>query len=204
MNATVLELPYSSKPKAVEVVEIGNEEIGVLQMKKLGGLSLNEHQFVQQHTEHLPNIQVEAVRIATRIHEDSLIDDSDISVSLLTAYNALMKGKAGDIPNNLEDLLNFQETIAKVGIERQRVLATAVIAFRLVPGWTLEHTGDAELIHPVLSNLVAEFAANEESGWPKPKEAQPAVEGEAEVIDAEIVEPEITEEGLGKSLSEEV
>jgi len=58
--------------------------------------------------------------------------------------------------------------------------ATAIIRFRSLPDWTIEHTSDPSEIKPQLVKEVAQFAYKEQNGWIeiKPSEPQPSTEEE--------------------------
>ncbi|HYX18045.1 MAG TPA: hypothetical protein VE944_27515, partial [Nostoc sp.] len=105
----------------------------------------------------LADIRIAAVKLAKDI---AIKSDKKV----IEIYNALTQGDSDSLQDFLEEFVNFQDLLENNTVSRNLVLATAVIQ-RLVPEWQVENSGDPNLIHPQLLNLVIEFAKNEESGW---------------------------------------
>ncbi len=70
----------------------------------------------------------------------------------------------------------FLESLKRKNI----VYATAMIRFRQLPDWTIEHTIDPNVIKPDLVTKIAEFAYKEQDGWEeaKPEAPKPSTEEE--------------------------
>ena len=161
-------LPFITQPKAFEVVTVGADPHGSLEIKKLGNLSINERKYLKELTAHLPNLYKEAAHLAKRIA-------SETGDSLVNVYNALIGGDFNYLAESLDQVLEFNEQMELVSQERSVALATTILTFRVDPTWRIADTGDADLIHPELVGAIAEFAANEEARWVKP-EAEPVTE----------------------------
>jgi hypothetical protein len=177
---TTSRLPFAIHPKPVIEEPVGNQDCGVLNIKRLNDLSPNERRFIKEHTKDLPNIQQEAVRLAQRIAEE-------IGESLVSVYNAIVTNDSQLLGDYLGDLLKFQDLLTEVTSVRAIAMATAILKFRVAKGeWTIEDSGNADLIAPELLGAIAAFASKEENGWEAPKET----ETESEPL---------TEEVLGES-----
>jgi len=170
-------LPFITKPKAYEMVRIGNPEIGELEIPKFGDLSVNERIFVKNATKHLPDLQQLAAQLAQRIAKDS-------GKPMLEVYNALTSGDVEFLGNHLEEALEFNAKFSEYTEVRRSAIATAILR-RIAPDWTEEQTGDPIQLPPGLLMAAAEFGYNEEMGWPENKEPEP-----------------MTDETLGKSSAE--
>lgn len=171
-----MKLPYLTTPAATEKVQIGNEKIGVLELSKLGDFSPNERKWLKDNTKHIPNLRKEAVRMAREIGEE-------IGQPTLDVYNALTSGDTEYLATHLEKIMEFQDQMEVVTEQRSLFLATMILKFRVVADWTIEDTGNADVIRPELVKEVALFAAKEENGW---------------ATEAQTAEP-TTEADLGKS-----
>lgn len=166
-------LPFKTLPKDTEKYVVGNDETGTLEIAKIYDLSPNERIYIKQEMESYPDLRSSAVKMARAIATKS-------GMKLLDVYNALTNGNTETLGEYLEEFVDFQELMDNVSSQRRLVLATAILKYRVVADWQLQNTGDANLIHPLLVGMVADFAGREESGW-------------AEAVEA------ITEEDLGKS-----
>ena len=174
-------LPFVVQPKAVVKERVGSEDYGVLEIRRINDLSVNERKYIRQQTEHLKDPNKEAVRISQAIADES-------GLPLVEVYEALVSGNTEFLEEHLEAMIKFQDLINEVTVTRQIVMATAILRFRVDPEWTVEDTGNDNLIHPELLKAVIEFAQKEESNWKEP--AKPEEEAK----------PELTEEVLGESL----
>jgi hypothetical protein len=174
-------LPFIILPKSPEVVMLGNEEIGTLNIPKLGHLSINEQRWIKEELKDVPNINQEAVRLAKKVAEST-------GYALVDVYTAFTGGDRTLLQNNLEEVLAFQDALNTSSEQRSLVYATAILKFRVLPEWTIADTSDSKKIPLALVEEIAAFAFNEEARWVEP-------DPEAEV------EP-LTEEDLGKSSTE--
>ena len=174
-----MKLPFITKPKSPETLRIGNNDIGVLEIPKLGDLSINERIWIKEQLKNVPDIRKSAAQLAQAIAVKSNITQVEV-------YDALVSGNTVILQEHLEEVMTFQTLMGEVASARSLMYATAILLFRLAPEWTSEDTGDANQIHPALVAEVATFAFREESQWAKTDED-------------EAVEPEVTtDEDLGK------
>jgi hypothetical protein len=157
-----MQLPFKSSP-IPETVLIGTEETGVLEIRKLGDLSPLERIYISEQFEQFPNIQREAIAAAREVVKRSP------NIPLIEAFNALLTGDQVLLIENLEILIDFQKLSAQVTEQRNLIRATAILKCRVDPNWDLEHTRDANLIHPKLVALLADFLWNEQTGWAPPE-----------------------------------
>lgn len=172
----MLRLPYKTTPKKFEKITIGNNEIGELEIFKLGDLSPNERALIKELSKNLPDLRQLAVRLAKDIATKS-------GKKLLEVYNALTSGDAEALGEYLEEFVSFQDAMDANTTNRSLIMATAIIKMRICLDWDIKDTGNADEIHPKLVELIAEFGRNEESGWAASTEL-------------------VTEDDLGKSSTE--
>lgn len=67
-------LPWKVSPKADQLVEVGSVDYGVLEIPKKGSLTINEAQFIREHTKDLPDVQQQAIQLAVDISQSDGID----------------------------------------------------------------------------------------------------------------------------------
>lgn len=182
-------LPFVVEPKPVTTVRVGNDEVGILEIKKLNDLSPNERRWIREETKNLPDIRKEIIKLAQAIAtktEEPLLDVYD---ALANFFNYGKGAEALTLDaDDLEQVIKLQDSMGLTSEQRQVVYATAITKFRLDADWSIEDTGNADLVHPELAAAIAAFGFQEEAHWP-----QPAEETEEEAP------PELTEEDLGKS-----
>lgn len=154
----MLKLPFKTSPKQFELFTVGNAEIGELELPKYADLSPNERIFIKENTALVPDIRSSAVKMARAIATKS-------GKRMVDVYNALVAGDSEVLSDYLEELIEFQNILEESSYERNLVLATAIIKFRLLPDWDIKNSNDAEQIHPALIDEVAAFGKKEESGW---------------------------------------
>lgn len=159
-------LKFKVAPKPAELIPVGDEETGILEVPKYGRLSEKENLFIKEESADLPDFQEEAVKLAKKIS-----DESDLT--LLQVYQALLSGELTLIQDHLESVIDFQLKTGGMVSKLNIIRATAIIKQRIDPEWTLENTSDANLIHPRLVELLADFALKELNGWDEdaPEEA---------------------------------
>lgn len=172
-------LPFLTKPKAFEMIRVGNPEIGEIELPKFGDLSVNERIFIKNCTKHLPDLQQLAANLADKIAKDS-------GKKMLDVYNALTSGDVEFLGEHLKEALEFNTQFSDYTEARRAAIATAMLR-RIQPDWTLEQTGDPTQLPPGLLLEVADFGYNEEMGWPEKKEPEA-----------------VTDETLGKSSAENI
>lgn len=78
-------LPWKVAPKADVLIEVGSPEYGVLEIPKKGVLTVNESEFIRQNTKHLPDIQQQALMLASEIAKEE-------GISFGEAFEALTNG----------------------------------------------------------------------------------------------------------------
>ncbi|MBD2771164.1 hypothetical protein [Iningainema tapete] len=162
----MLKLPFKTSPKEFDKVAVGHESIGELELPKYGDLSPNERIFIKENSDNIPDIRNSAVKMARTIATKS-------GKKMLDVYNALTMGDSEFLGDYLEEFVSFQELLEENSRQRNLLMATAIIKFRLCGDWGLENTFDATQIHPQLVDALATFARNEEAGW---KDAEPTTE----------------------------
>lgn len=172
----MLKLPFKVSPKSTETHILGDEEIGVLEIRRLNDLSPNERIYIREETKGHPDLRSSAVKMAKQIAAKS-------GQKLIDVYNALTSGNTEELGEYLEEFIEFQDLMDKVTLHRRLVTATAILKYRVLPDWELANTSDANQIHPKLVDALADFAQKEESGWKE--ETTP-----------------VTEEDLGKQQSQ--
>lgn len=161
-------LPFVTKPKAFDLVKVGNAEIGELEIPKLGDLSVNEKLFIKECLKGCPDLQQLAAGLAQKIAKQT-------GQKLVDVYNALTSGDTEFLGEHLGEALEFNKQFTDYTDIRRSAVATAVLR-RIAPEWTIEQTGNPLELHPGLLNQIAEFGYNEELGWPEKQESEPVSE----------------------------
>lgn len=175
----MIKLPFKTAPSGFEKVTVGNPLIGELEIPKMMDLSPNERIFVKESLKDYPDLRFSAVKTARAIATKS-------GQKLLDVYNALTGGNTEELGEYLEEFIEFQDLMDRVTSQRRLVMATAILKYRLEGAWTIDNTGDANLVHPKLVEAIADFAQKEESGWVESDSAP------------------ISEEDLGKAPSQKI
>ncbi|MBW4598916.1 MAG: hypothetical protein KME29_04710 [Calothrix sp. FI2-JRJ7] len=175
----MLKLPFKTTPREFEKVTVGAPEIGELEFPKYGDLSPNERAYLKTLLKDAPDLRASAVRLARKISTKS-------GTKLTDVYNALVSADSEALGEYLEEFVEFQALMEDNAKQREIALVTSLIRYRLHKEWTIDDTGNPELLPLKLLEAIAEFARNEENGW---QEAQPE-------------QQELTEEDLGKSSEE--
>lgn len=157
-------LPFVTRPKAFEMVRVGNPEIGELDIPKLGDLSVNEKLFIKQCLKGQPDLQQLAASLAQSIAKST-------GKKVVDVYNALTSGDTDFLGEHLEEALQFNKEFTDYTEVRRSAMATAILR-RIAPEWKIEQTGDPTELHPSLLTEIAEFGYNEELGWPE-KQKEP-------------------------------
>lgn len=158
----MLKLPFKTAPSGFEKVVVGDRTIGELEIPKMLDLSPNERIFIKEALLDYPDLRTSAVKMARAIATKS-------GQKLLDVYNALTLGNTEELGEYLEEFIEFQDLMDRVTSQRRLVMATALLRYRVEPEWTIDHSGDANLIHPKLVEAIADFAQKEESGWSEPE-----------------------------------
>lgn len=167
----MIRLPFKTEPKP-ELYLVGDEASGTLEIPKLGDLTPNERIFITEEMKALPDVRIEGVKIAKTIAQA-------MGKSLMETYEALTRGNMVVLSEYIEEVLNFQQLVDKVGDRRELVMTTAIVRFRLVPDWTLADTGDVAKMPPKLRKAIFRFAQNEEAGWAEPEPLTEEILGES-------------------------
>lgn len=156
-------LKFKVAPKPAELIPVGDEETGILEVPKYGRLSEKENKYIEVTAAELPDLQEEAVKLAKKIS-----DNSDLS--LMEVYQALFSGDVTLLQSHLEDVIDFQVRTAGLVQKLNIIRATAIIKQRIDGNWGLEDTADANQIHPRLVEAIADFALKEQNGWTEDEE----------------------------------
>lgn len=160
MTKNTKKLPFRLEPKGFETVNIGNNDINILEVPKYGSLTPNENYYIKRKFTELgiEDLQTIAVNLAQDIAIKS-------NMRLIDVYNALTQGNTEVLSEYLTELITFQKRVEETQRDRIPVLATAIIRYRINNEWELEDSGNPELIHPDLIKEIANFAIKEQSGW---------------------------------------
>lgn len=164
----MVKLPFKTTPKAISTVAVGNEEIGVLEIKKYGDLTPNEKIFIREQTKHLPDITFEAAVLSAKIVQET-------DMTLTEAYQAITTGETEKLTQFLPELADLNVKIDHNNEYRPLVYVTAILKYRVSPDFTMD---DLKELHPKLISEIYEFAMKEQTGWEEPEttEEQPITE----------------------------
>lgn len=177
-----MNLPLSFQVETLPSKKIGSPGIGEITLPQFKDLTANEQEFIEQHSQHIPNLKREAARMAQTIAPV-------LGVTILTAYNGLLQRDYDLLANHLDQVLTIEELTAQVVRQRPVVVATAMLKLRWpiqlekeletadelrreqicqrlekLKEWTITDTGDGRKIHPALVFELNAFAAAESNG----------------------------------------
>lgn len=99
-------LPWKKAPKASEMVEVGSEEYGLIEIPKKTSLTVNEAHFVREETKSFPDIQQQAIQLAADIAKEE-------GISLVDAFESLTGG-GSNVPVTVVADANAKATQIKV------------------------------------------------------------------------------------------
>lgn len=126
-------LPFVTQPKKAELYTIGNENIGVLEVPKLGDLSPNERRYISELSKNLPNLQRKAVEISEAIAQKT----GESVTAIYQKFIDAATDTSGDAAKFLEDyvgeILEFRDIMGSRYVDYRLIQATAIIRFRLQP-----------------------------------------------------------------------
>lgn len=168
-----MRLPFKVEPKP-KLISVGTEETGILEIPRLGDLTVLERIFIQENTQQDANTAI--LKLAKAIA-------SATSQPTFRIYRAITDGDLEVIGEYLEEFREVRKQTNLITSEQQIVRATTIIKYRLAPEWTLEDSRNPDLISPGLLKAVAEFGLNEENGWVEPEPiTEEAFEGKYEPV----------------------
>jgi hypothetical protein len=183
----MLQLPFEFPPTQ-QTALVGKPEHGGLRIPKYGDLTPNERIWINGELKRLG-----VIGNNKRVVQVARLISVKLEKPFKEVYEALIKDNKDYLIDYLEELLDFQEERENNALLITLVKATAIIKFRIKckqPNsgekevWELENTCNPEQVHPLLVDALAEFAFNEENGWPEPESNESTFE-------------ELTEEQLG-------
>jgi hypothetical protein len=119
-------LPFETNPTESETVLLGTEETGTLRVKKYGKLGLNEYLLLKRYTKDLPDLQLEAVKLAEAIAHST-------GKRVIDVFNGLTSGDTASLEDNLKEVLLLRQLMESDGLARTPALATVVLKYRVFP-----------------------------------------------------------------------
>ncbi|MBD2570056.1 hypothetical protein [Anabaena lutea] len=173
----MIKLPYVVEPSE-ELVLIGGQGIGSVELPKYGALQDDEDAFI---IENEISIEKLAIDTAKAIEQKSETDEKTV----IKTADALLSKDYEFFVDNLQELLDFSKQKKMLLKHENVVLVTAIIKFRLTSNWTIEHTKNPALLKPGLFARILEFAKNEQYAYMEDGGGE--VEGDTTVVDAVIV-----------------
>lgn len=212
-------LPFETAPQEPETVLIGTPETGTFRVKKYKKLGLSEHLLLKRYTKDLPDLQLEAVKLAEAVAAKT-------GKRVLSIFNSLTSGDMSSLEENLREVFVLRQLMDSDNLARTPALATIILKYRVFPPLIKEKRFFVEGLRAKLKDkqtlnreeLEQELRALEEEisrleGWGLEETSDP------DKIHPELVEslanfaskeqngwetsPEVTEEDLKKLSSEE-
>lgn len=160
--ATALKLPYVLPPQ-IESVIVGNSITGEVEIPKYQDLTDEEEKIIDSLSYLMPDEPYKiAVIFASEIAKELGKGVRETALALMEADYEFYKG-------HFDKIFVYNDRVGKIRKAREsvykKIIATAIIAGRLVDGWTYEDTCDPEKISPRLVKLIADFGVKERDGW---------------------------------------
>lgn len=119
-------LPFETAPQDVETVVLGTPETGTLRVKKYKKLGLSEYLLLKRYTKDLPDLQLEAVKLAEAIA-------SKTGKRVIDVFNSLTSGDTSSLGDNLKEVLMLRQLMDSDNLARVPALATVILKYRVFP-----------------------------------------------------------------------
>ena len=147
-------LPFLVEPRREPILEkLGDEESGVIEMKRLGYLTVSEKAFMQQANNNDTTV-LEMHRLAARVGRERGVATADVIKAMST----------GQFESDMFD--GFEEELAAVVAsmssleDRNKLIAvTGMILFRIDAEWGID---DTMALHPDLVDAIYELYLEED------------------------------------------
>lgn len=165
-------LPFLKKPRKQYLVEVGNEDIGTIEVPRYDDLTPNEIEYIKQNLKDIPSVQDSLTVLVQKIASTTGRKMTDI-------YNSIVNVNILEFADdNLADLFEFQKLQREVAYREKVVLASAILLHRIPTcrDWSQEDVGDPNVVHPKLLRELADFARKERDGWGTEKTEEPSEE----------------------------
>lgn len=161
-------LPFKVKPKSYPEVEVGNENCGVLSVKKMQCITEQEMQYVEDKCEELgiSDFSVKAAKLAYKIGKKSGRDVKELFEAM---QNTDIVGLAEDLPEFM-DLLKGLNKDVRID---ERVRAACILLHRCECEVEPSDLADIDFIHHELVKELASFYVKERDGWLTEEESKP-------------------------------
>lgn len=153
-------IPWKTPAKTVDLVSVGNEDYGVLELPRYRSLTINEAQFIRENTGNLPDTQEMALQLAVDISNAKGVPFQEVFLAMSSGGES-----AGEYA---PQLIKLQKEMALVAPIRNTILATAMLRRLMGSDWTIEQTSE-EIPSPLIEELAA-FCGKEMNGWIEPLE----------------------------------
>lgn len=162
MAASAKRLPFKTLPSKQDLVDVGNEEIGILSIPRHYDLLAAEKIWVKEHLKNITSFQTEVVRFSEEIAAKE-------GKGIFDIYSGLTSGNTEILNKHLGVFLRLKEVQQETSSVEREIYATAILKFRIDPSWELEDTQNPDLIRPALVREIYEFAQKEQEGWGEPQ-----------------------------------
>lgn len=167
-------LPFVVQPKKnTEIVRLGNEEIGIIEIERKGYLSVAEKAFVDNVTQGSDGVS-QIVFLANKLSKQHKTTPEKAYIAITEVMQGKVEGRLNEIIANEcgEDLAAITSRMTESIQRRAIAAATVLIQTRINHEWTFE---DTLTLDPELLNQFVELYDREEQREPvKPvsKEAE--------------------------------
>jgi hypothetical protein len=119
-------LPFETAPQEPETVLIGTPETGTFRVRKYKKLGLSEYLLLKRYTKDLPDLQLEAVKLA-----EAIAAKTDKRV--IDIFNSLTAGETSSLGGNLREVLVLRQLMDSDNLARTPALATVILKYRVFP-----------------------------------------------------------------------
>lgn len=165
-----MQLPFVTPP-ANKVRKVGNDTVGVLEIKSIGALTAPETEYFEKNRvdagRHLLKMARDAMRQTGRKYTWDDVRSSIGSYALSSELKIEeLEKSAAEFDAWYSENTAKNNAIAAISILRNRVAGCESME--------LVDFNNESLINPGLRAALVEFAINESNGWPSEKDASPA------------------------------
>ncbi len=162
--ATAVKIPYIVPPEIITVV-LGSEEnsTGTVEVIKKFELTFEEKAYIDSYSDLLPPPLYQFVFEYSKQVADSL------GKPFNEVRDAVTERDFEYFKDSPETLFDYIEKIEKAARAREevekKIIASAIIKYRIVGSWAVEDIDNPEQITPALVSAIADFGFKERDGW---------------------------------------
>jgi len=147
-------LPFLVEPRREPILEkLGDEESGIIEMKRLGYLTVSEKAFMQQANNNDTTV-LEMHRLAARVGKERGVMTADVIKAMSTGEleEDLFEGFENELAAVVASMSSLED-------RRKLIAVTGMVIFRIDPEWGVDDTMN---LHPDLVDAIYELFLEED------------------------------------------